>query len=487
MSNINLKLIAEMREQLGSQRSDKDRLPAGDFVGRVVNSQSIADRWGRPVTQTTFEITDGVNAGHRLRADLRGNAERLVKGAASHRRFRLSVYDNRSHDGRVFSNVDVETIQLIPDGVAAGSPLSPAVAPSAEEVLQASHDFDVGFICIGTVETKRRQVRWYDTFNTMARCEGPVLMDRVVFGSTYAFNHELPEHEAANARNGKPNSLAGYAGMLFSPLLTFDIDRKDAAGNADVSRALDDAIRLYIVLLEHGIRPEHILLSFSGNKGFHLQLPSMLVGAKPSRSFATAAGSFCSQLASEAGVVIDASLYNPLQPLRAPNSRNEKSGLFKIALTPHEFLELSATEIQTLAKQPRAFEPPSFVCEPTQKLVELWRRAEHVVKRKTLTEPDDAYSGTDTPRIFQATWDFLINGAVEGERATQLFKAAANLSNFATADDLARALLERPVRRCGLPQTEATRHIESGLSRAASPLPPTRGRSGTASPSTRGF
>jgi hypothetical protein len=487
VSNINLKLIAEMREQLGSQRSGKDRPHTGDYVGRVVNSQSITDTWGRPATRTIFEITDGAHAGHRIRADLRGHAERLVKGAASHKRFRVFIYDNRSHDGSVFSNVDVETIQLIPDGVAAGPALAPAVAPSVEEVLRASHGFDVGFICIGTVETKRRQVRWHETFNRMAWCENRTLLGRVVFGSTYAFNHELAEHEAANARNGKPNSLAGYAGMLFSPLLTFDIDRKDAAGNADVSRALDDAIRLYIVLLESGIPPEHILLSFSGNKGFHLQLPSMLVGAKPSRSFATAAGSFCRQLASEAGVVIDASLYNPLQPLRAPNSRNEKSGLFKIALTPHEFLELSAAEIQTLAKQPRAFDPPSFVCEPIQKLVELWRRAEHVVSRKTLTEPCEAHSGTDTPRIFQATWDFLINGAVEGERATQLFKAAANLSNFATADDLARALLERPVRRCGLPQSEATRHIESGLSRAASPLPPSIDRSGEASSSTSGF
>jgi len=487
MSDINLKLIAEMREQIGCKRSDKNRLPVGDYVGRVVNSQSIPDRWGRPATRTTFEITDGAHAGHRIRADLRGHAERLVKGAASHRRFRLPVYDNRLDDGRLFSSVDVETMQLMPDCVAAGPALSPVVAPSAKEVLQSSHDFNVGFICLDTVTNTRQQADWHETFNTMARCENPELLGRVVFGSTYAFNHELADHETANARNGKPNSLAGYTGPVHAPLLTFDIDRKDAAGNADVSRALDDAIRLYIVLLERGIPPEHILLSFSGKKGFHLQFPSMLAGATPSQLFAKAAGTFCGWLASKAGVEIDACLYNSLQPLRAPNSRNEKSGLYKIVLTPDEFLALSVAEIQTLAKQPRAFEPPSFVCEPMQKLVELWQRAEHAVTRTTRTETCDAHGGTDTPRIFQATWDFLINGAVEGERATQLFKAAANLSNFATADDLARALLERPVRLCGLPQAEATRHIDSALSRAASPLPPPKDRSGEAAPSTSGF
>lgn len=487
MQNIDLRLIAELREKIGGHWSGNSRLPAGDYVGRVMNSQSVVDPWGRPVTRTIFEITDGAHTGGRLRADLRGNAERLVKVAASHRCFRLMVHDHRLEDGRAFSVVDVATIQLMPDDVPAESILSLAAAPSVEDLSQAGNHFDVGFICFDTVTAKRQRVGWRETFNKMARCEDPALLGRAVFGSTYAFNHDLAEHWAANARNGTLNSLAGYAGPVHAPLLTFDIDRKNAAGNADVSWALNDAISLYVVLLEHGIPLEHILLSFSGYKGFHLQFPSMLTGATPSQQFAKAAGKFCGWLAAEAGVEIDECLYRSLQPLRTPNSRNEKSGLFKISLSPDEFLDLSVADIQTLAKQPRAFQPPSFVCEPMPGLVERWQRAEHAVTAKASVKPRDAHAGTDNPRIFQGTWDFLINGATEGERATQLFKAAANLSNFATAGDLARALLERPTKLCGLPQAEAARHIDSALSRSASLPTPTRDQAGKLTPRTSGF
>ena len=426
------------------------------------------DTWNRPITRTTFEITDGPYAGRRLRADLHGTAQRLVKGAAPKARFQLSVFQQKSESGRTFSVVDVPTIRLEPTGAAAGAIAAPTAVPSAEEILQASDQFDVGFVCVDTVNTQRRQVNWREAFHAMAACEAPELLGRAVFGSAYAFNHELAEHEAANARSGKQGSLAGYAGTVHSPLLTFDIDRNAAAGGTDVPRALEDAIRLFVVLLEHGIAPEHILLSFSGNKGFHIQVPSMLVGAIPSPSFARTAGKLCEMLAAESGIEIDRSLYRPLQPLRMHNSRNEKSGLFKIALTTEEFLELSAAEIQALAGKPRAFQPPPFVCEPIAGLVELWRRAEHVVTPNTPAHRRELPGGVDEARIFQSTWDFLVNGAIEGERATILFRAAANLSDFATVGDLVQALLERPVRLCGLPTAEAESHIQGALNRSGS-------------------
>ena len=47
------------------------------------------------------------------------------------------------------------------------------------------------------------------------------------------------------------------------------------------------------------------------------------------------------------------------------------------------------------------------------------------------------------------------------------FRAAANLSDFATVEDLIWALLNRATALCGLPPTEAAAHIDSALRRAA--------------------
>ncbi len=52
-----------------------------------------------------------------------------------------------------------------------------------------------------------------------------------------------------------------------------------------------------------------------------------------------------------------------------------------------------------------------------------------------------------------------------------LFRAAANLADFESRDDLIRALLDRATALCGLPPTEAATHIDSALRRAAEGRP----------------
>lgn len=465
MSGINLNVIDELRSRRTGQHGEHAPLPAGRYVGRVMGLRQSPDQWGRATTKVTLEILDSPFAGRRLYVDVHGAAERVIQTAmGSKARVEFDVYVRQRGDGRAFNAINVETIRLCAPGGSAGHVATPAEVPTAEQWALATTGFDVGFRCLDRINAIRELVDWHELFVTMATCSGVGLMGRTVFGSTYAFNGDMTEHAAVNARGGKPGSLADYTGMVHSPLLIFDIDRKDANGNGDVGRSLEDVIRLYAFLLERGIDARNILLSFSGNKGFHLQIPSMVAAALPSKLFAKTAGRFCGLLAAEAGVAIDPAMYQSLQPLRAPNSRHDKSGLFKVMLTPDELLGLSARQIQSLASTPRRFTPPSFACEPLPVLAELWVAAEQLVHSPPLVR-GTADERTGAPRLFRATWDYLVNGALEGCRATEHFKAAANLMDFETKEDLVSALLERPAELSGLPAVEAAATTEGAIQR----------------------
>ena len=99
-------------------------------------------------------------------------------------------------------------------------------------------------------------------------------------------------------------------------------------------------------------------------------------------------------------------------------------------------------------------------------LVALWRQAEGAL-RVAPTPADRSADGDAPAGISRATWDYLINGAVPGTRAESHFKAAANLADFGSLDELVLALLRRPEVISGLPKREAEAHVESALRRAA--------------------
>jgi len=165
-----------------------------------------------------------------------------------------------------------------------------------------------------------------------------------------------------------------------------------------------------------------------------------------------------------AGVTIDPSLYRTLQPLRCPNSRNEKSGLFKVWLSVDELKSLPMGAIEALARSPRPFTLPPLDLEPLPQLVESWRLAEQQVQAAKL-ERTVRSKGDGNARLFRSTWDFLVNGAVEGSRATELYKAATNLMDFESVEALARALLQRPAELSGLSPREADGHIDGAVRR----------------------
>jgi hypothetical protein len=266
-------------------------------------------------------------------------------------------------------------------------------------------------------------------------------------------------------------STAGYQGVHHADLLTADIDCKRPDGSGDVEAALQAARRYAVVLLACGVPPEALQLFFSGSKGFHGQLPASLCGALPSPWFSKTAEFFMGALADVAECTLDASIYRPSQPLRAPNSLNEKSLLYKLPLTLDEFLDLTAAEIQKLAGTPRAVEPQPLWWEPVPILAELWRACETAVVRRLCQSGKGGKSSAaanfnESFEISDRTWGFILNGAPSGQRANELFAAAADLADCGSLSALVHAVLARAISKVQLPWREARGHIESAIFRA---------------------
>lgn len=513
VSQLNQAVVSDLVKRhrgsgLASIGRSSASLPRGTYVGVVAEAHPQTDLWSRPVTRAVLEVREGTYAGRQISADVRGTtAKILIQASETGRHVRFDVFVRHHDNGRRFSQVNRETIRWTDDRagdatnsfVAESIPGLPAPVramlsagsvsqtgeaghaatvsshaatavcgtpsmPAVHDISSAAMAYQHGFTCIGAKNAARRIISWMKHYESMAACTDASVHGRPVFLSLHAFTDDLITY----VRNHeKPGSMAGYQGSTYSPLLVIDIDRKDEAGNAKPADSLQDACRLLVVLLELGIPDDCITVSFSGSKGFHLDFPSMLAGAMPARNFPEIQKSFCSMIAAEAGVEIDTSLYNTLHSLRAPNSRHEESGLFKVSMTTEEFLRLSLEEIKSLAATPRPFAPPDFVREPIPALWELWRHAEQAARTKVRHGERDAGGTAVDARIWQSTWQFLIGGAPDGERAMATFKAAANLAHFESVADLTRALLSRGVSLCGLPPTEAAGHIESALHRAA--------------------
>lgn len=473
MSKINMEIINEQLARLQGGRQEGITVPEGDYIVRVDVVKQVQSRFGRARTIAVFKVTDGSHAGATIETPVWGNAERLANAAVgTSKQFVIRVYAHRGGDGREQRRVNVEAIRAC-EAADAGPTVSHQPAVDSSPVALVAADFNYCFQCIDSIGARRDIVEWQRAFGEMARCDRGAQIGKVVYLSTFTFTAGIAEHQVANDLAAKARgeeqagSLAGYGGPCFAPLLAFDTDCRDDHGKPDPEGCHASAVSLVATLLELGLSPTLILSCFSGSKGFHVQFPSTAAGATPVWDFHLVAKEFCSLVADRAGVVIDESLYRVLQPFRAPNSRHEKTGLYKVALTTDELVDLPFEAIRELARWPRPLDPPSCQCEPVPEIVALWQQAEMAVRNK---QPDTARfvdRGDDEASISRATWDYLINGAVPGTRAESHFKAAANLADFGTLEELVHALMKRPAVLDGWPAREAEAHVNNALRRAA--------------------
>jgi KaiC/GvpD/RAD55 family RecA-like ATPase len=169
------------------------------------------------------------------------------------------------------------------------------------------------------------------------------------YTSLYYYGSDAAKHWKEN------NSMKGYKGSAHSNKLLFDFDSENAPHEAK-----SDACSLLERLAGEGVDvASSCRVFFSGNKGFHVEVivdkeftPEEL---KP----------ICKNLAVDLKTW-DSSVYNTTRLVRLINTKHQKSGLYKIELSPDDLLNKSMDEIKEMAKQPVQY--PEYKLEPVKDL-----------------------------------------------------------------------------------------------------------------------
>ncbi|HEY6191348.1 MAG TPA: phage/plasmid primase, P4 family [Bacteroidota bacterium] len=136
----------------------------------------------------------------------------------------------------------------------------------------------------------------------------------------------------------------------------------------------------------YSVEPASLSICFSGNKGFHLQVPAELFGGfTPSKDLPRLHKMIVEQLAGEFSYLVDYTIYGHVSIIRLENTLHENSSLFAIPLTFNELQEKSIDDIRTMAGSIRVDvrrKDPSTIAS-NQKLATL----KHAMEEKILTAP----------------------------------------------------------------------------------------------------
>lgn len=142
-----------------------------------------------------------------------------------------------------------------------------------------------------------------------------------------------------------------------------EIDRADLYGdlyldfddvNSFESVRKDALMALSYLKICYKIPEQYVQIYFSGNKGVHIIVPAEILGIEPMNLlhgvFKYIANSIKSFTPNK---TIDTKIYDNKRMFRIPNTKHEKSGLFKIPITSYELRNYSEEQIRELAKQQR--------------------------------------------------------------------------------------------------------------------------------------
>lgn len=169
------------------------------------------------------------------------------------------------------------------------------------------------------------------------------------FQSVYAFDYRLSEYV------NEHQSIRDLNIPHYAPVIWFDIDNDSS---------LTDAKKQTVSLIDYmegqfGLQNDNIAVFFSGSKGFHVAIPSTFIDMEPSSKVHTYVKNFCTLVGKSADINMDDTIYTANHIIRLSNTKNEKSGLYKIPLTCEELRTYQVNQIKEIAENWRAGTPPS--------------------------------------------------------------------------------------------------------------------------------
>jgi len=218
--------------------------------------------------------------------------------------------------------------------------------------------------------------------------------------SMFGFKEEYKEHCENTGSVKEIDDLPCYCDYLW-----FDID------DNNLEKARERAIELMLSL--EALYETDAIVYFSGNKGFHIGVPSEVFGAKPSANLPQVFKRMAKLIASD--IPVDYSIYEKNRLWRMPGSINRKSGLYKIPLTPEDLAQLDIQTIKELAATKRQITAAtSPINKRSEALTALYNNIIREIEqseKKTDAGPATKISGIEKPCIKK-----LLEGVESGQR-----------------------------------------------------------------------
>lgn len=138
--------------------------------------------------------------------------------------------------------------------------------------------------------------------------------------------------------------------------LYFDFDDKDYNNvKVDALRTIDLLYALF------GIEKESISIYFSGNKGLHFIINKNILGVKPHKQLNSIYKEIILTIYNALeNKTLDIKIYDNKRLFRIPNTRHEKTGLFKVPITYDELRNCTSEEVKKLATRPRKIQNSNY-------------------------------------------------------------------------------------------------------------------------------
>lgn len=197
---------------------------------------------------------------------------------------------------------------------------------------------------------------------------------------------------------------------LYTNELVFDFD----SVNVEDSR-LDTVSCALRLVNKYNIHPDDLDCYFSGNKGFHISIflkDKKLSPEQVKQSTLQIAGDL---------KTFDTTIWDTNQIIRMPNTKNPKSGLFKIPLHISDIETKSVTQIKELAKRPMTEIPTVNQISLPEELFKIQEKP-----KKELTVSNEKFDPKSTPKGWKPYKWAIAQGFFEGgDRHNALLVLAA--------------------------------------------------------------
>jgi|TARA_Y100000296_G_scaffold87314_1_gene132040 hypothetical protein len=236
-----------------------------------------------------------------------------------------------------------------------------------------------------------------------------------VYRSTYYYNDEGREFAL------KHNSIKGYLGWRGIDILPLDVDY--TTGH---NETLQKALHIYDCLLTATIPKKYINIYYSGT-GYHFEMAASLFEFPEGPDLPWIVKNTLKRISPD----IDLSIYSRSALYRMHNTKNFKSGLFKIQLSRQDFQGFTSKEIRELARTRNAWSNNHLPTKGEMKGIVV-KEVPSVRSLERVREPD---------KVVPCVQEMYALGPQEGSRHDTMMRIASHFRRNGIPSDATKAAI----------------------------------------------